>query len=163
MLSISFRIDWCNLLAVQGILKSLLQCHRSKTSVLWHNTLAYANDTVTDVMTFLRLIIKGQKVGGGLIFRNRCSFPHITGIILPLIVVCLVAQSSNSLQPHGVWPTRLLCPCNSPGKNIGLGCHFLLQGIFLTQGSNLGLLYCRRMLYCLSYKGRLWNYPTHKN
>ena len=34
---ISFRIDWCNLLAVQGILKSLLQHHSSKTSILWHS------------------------------------------------------------------------------------------------------------------------------
>ena len=34
-------------------------------------------------------------------------------------------------------PARLLCPWDSPGKNTGVGCHFLLQGIFLTQGSNL--------------------------
>ena len=41
---------------------------------------------------------------------------------------------------------RLLCPWDSPGKNTGVGCHFLLQGIFLTQGSNLGLPHCRQML-----------------
>ena len=35
----------------------------------------------------------------------------------------------------------------SPGKNTGVGCHFLLQGIFLTQGSNLGLLHCRQIPY----------------
>src|SRR5574340_1477486 len=34
---------------------------------------------------------------------------------------------SNSVRPHGLQPTRLLCPWNSPGKNTGLGCHFLLQ------------------------------------
>ena len=39
---------------------------------------------------------------------------------------------SNSLQFHGLYPTRFLCPCNSPGKNTGVGCHSLLQGIFLT-------------------------------
>ena len=38
---------------------------------------------------------------------------------------------------HG--PTRLLCPWDSPGKNTGVGCHFLLQGIFPTQGSNPGI------------------------
>ena len=38
-------------------------------------------------------------------------------------------------------PTRLLCPWNSPGKNTGMGCHFLLQRIFPTQGSNLHLLH----------------------
>ena len=36
--------------------------------------------------------------------------------------------------------SRLLCPWDSPGKNTGVGCHFLLQGIFPTQGSNLSLL-----------------------
>ena len=35
----------------------------------------------------------------------------------------------------------LLCPQDSPGKNTGLGCHFLLQGIFLTQGWNPSLVY----------------------
>ena len=52
---------------------------------------------------------------------------------------------SDSFQPHG--PTRLLCPWGSPGKNTGVGCHFLFQGIFLTQGLNPGFLHCRRMLY----------------
>ena len=37
--------------------------------------------------------------------------------------------------------TRLLCPWDFSGKNIGVGCHFLLQGIFLTQGSNPSLLH----------------------
>ena len=50
---------------------------------------------------------------------------------------------SDSLQPCGLYPIRLLCPRNFPGKNTGVGCHFLLQGIFLTQGSNSGLLHCR--------------------
>ena len=34
---------------------------------------------------------------------------------------------SNSLWPHGLWPTRFLCPWNSPGKNTEVGCRFLLQ------------------------------------
>ena len=41
---------------------------------------------------------------------------------------------------------------DSPGKNTGVGCHALLQGIFPTQGSNPGLLHCRRTLYWLSQK-----------
>ena len=47
------------------------------------------------------------------------------------------------------------CPWNSPSKNTGVGSHSLLQGIFLTQGSNPGLLHCRQILYCLSHQGRL--------
>ena len=42
---------------------------------------------------------------------------------------------------------------DSPGKNTGVGCHALLQGIFPTQGSNPGLLHCRRILYHLSHQG----------
>ena len=45
-----------------------------------------------------------------------------------------------------MYPSRLLCPWNSPGKNTGMGSPFLLQGIFQTQGSNPGLLYCRDSL-----------------
>ena len=45
------------------------------------------------------------------------------------------------LRPHGLKPTRLLCPWDFPGKNMGVGCHFLLQGIFLTQGLNPHVLY----------------------
>ena len=43
-------------------------------------------------------------------------------------------------------PTRLLCPWDFPGKNTGVDCHFLLQGIFPTQESNPGLLHCRQIL-----------------
>ena len=47
---------------------------------------------------------------------------------------------SDSLQPHALYPPRLLCPWNFPGKNTEECFHFLLQGIFWTQGSNLCLL-----------------------
>ena len=57
-------------------------------------------------------------------------------------LVCSLPQSRPTLLwPHGLYPTRLLCPWDSPGKNIGVGFHFLLQGIFLTQGSNQRLLH----------------------
>ena len=51
------------------------------------------------------------------------------------------------------WPARPLCPWDSPGKNTGVGHHFLLQGIFLIQELNPGLLHCRQILYRLRYKG----------
>ena len=56
---------------------------------------------------------------------------------------------SDSLQPHGLEPTRLLHPWDFPGKNTGVSCHFLLQEIFPTQGLNPGLLHYRQMLYHL--------------
>ena len=53
----------------------------------------------------------------------------------------------NSLQPHGLQLTRLLCPWDFPSKYTGVIFDFLLLGIFLTQGLNLGLLHFRQILY----------------
>ena len=58
-----------------------------------------------------------------------------------------------SFRPHGLKPARLFCPWNSPGKNAGVCCHSLLQGIFRTQESNMFLLHCRQILYHLSHQG----------
>ena len=55
----------------------------------------------------------------------------------------VVTQSCLTLRPHGLQSARLLCPGNSPGKNTRVGCYSLLQGIFLTQGSNPGLPHCK--------------------
>ena len=57
------------------------------------------------------------------------------------------------MQPHGLWPISLLCPWDSPGKNTGMGCHALLQGIFPVQGANLHLLHCGWFLYDLHHQG----------
>src|SRR5574341_360011 len=69
---------------------------------------------------------------------------------------------SDSFRPHGLQPTTLLCPWDFPGKSTGVGCHFLLQGIFPTQGSNPGLLHCRQMLYHLSHQGSTHPAKTNK-
>ena len=50
-------------------------------------------------------------------------------------------------------PTRLLCPWDFPGKSTGVGCHFLLQEIFPSQGLNPGPLHCKQTLYHLSHQG----------
>ena len=59
-----------------------------------------------------------------------------------------------------IGPTRLLCPWNFPSKNTGVGCHFLLQGIFPTQGLNLCLCvpYVGRHSFPLYHLGRPWNF-----
>ena len=57
---------------------------------------------------------------------------------------------SDSFRPCGLQPTRLLCPWNSPDRNTRVGCHSFLQGIFLTQGLNPGLLHCGWTPYHLS-------------
>ena len=72
---------------------------------------------------------------------NFPSFPRILNILNIYIVTwkseCVSGSvMSKSLWPHGLQPTRILCPWNSPGKNTGVGCHSLLQGIFPSQESN---------------------------
>ena len=72
---------------------------------------------------------------GGMISLCRSKPPEHTSFCVPSCSVL-----SNSLQPHGLQPAKLLCLWDSPGKKTGVGCHALLQGIFPTQESNLGLL-----------------------
>ena len=57
-----------------------------------------------------------------------------------LVWMCLISQSCRLCDPTDLEPAVLLCPWNFPGRNTGVGCYFLLQGIFLTQGLNLCLL-----------------------
>ena len=68
--------------------------------------------------------------------------------------VCLVTQLCLTLcDPKDCSPPDSSVHGDSPGKSTGLGCHALLQGIFLTQGLNLHLLHCRQILYPLSHLG----------
>ena len=93
-----------------------------------------------------------------LLKRQKNHFSH-KGIsrINSLMKSESVSVVSDSLRPHGLQPTGLHSPWNFPGKSTGVGCHFLLQGIFPTQGSNLGLPYCRQTLYHLRHQGSQWN------
>ena len=69
-------------------------------------------------------------------------------------VLCSVAQLGGTLcYPRDCSPPGSSVHGDSPGKNIGVGCHALLQGIFPTQGLNPGLSHCRQILYHLSHQG----------
>ena len=73
--------------------------------------------------------------------------------------ICLVTKSWPTLwDPMDCRPARLLCPWDFPGKKTGVGCHFLLWGIFLTQGSNpslLCLLHRQAESYCCATHKKL--------
>ena len=79
--------------------------------------------------------------------------------LLSCISLCVCSVMSDSLGPHGLWPSRLLYPWDSLGKNTGVGCHALLQRIFTTQGSNLGLLYVLHRQEITNPAGRF--FTTH--
>ena len=70
----------------------------------------------------------GQSTGAAAAAASLCSGHSVSGTGVP-----------DSWWPRGRQPARLLCPCNSPGKNTGVGCHALLQAILSTQGLNRGL------------------------
>ena len=94
-------------------------------------------------MTFKCLKFKNIKLFSALSFHFERFRARVHAQLLQF---CL------TLQPHGLQLTRLLRPWDSPGKNTGVGSHSLLQGIFPTQRSNLGLLNCKHILYHLSHQ-----------
>ena len=77
-----------------------------------------------------------------------------------LLCACWSASvGSDSVRSCGLQPVGLLCPWNSSGKNTGVGSHSLLQGIFSTQGSNLGLPHWKQIFfYHLSHQGYMCKY-----
>ena len=77
---------------------------------------------------YLSLRIKTLSQGETIFILARLCMPDVTSVM------------SDSVWPHGLQPTRLLCPRDSPGKSTRVGCHALLQGIFPTQGLNQSLL-----------------------
>ena len=92
-----------------------------------------------------------------------CGFPLPTGLrpthCPSSMWVCVRAKSLQScpaLPPRGLQPARLLCPWDSPGKNTGVGCQALLQGIFPTQGSKLRLLHWQVGSLAPSHLGSPW-------
>ena len=78
-------------------------------------------------------------------FGHKCLFHSV--------VISMKWSESCSVMSDSFWAHGLYSPWNSPGQNTGVGGLSLLQGIFPTQGSNPGLLNCRRILYQLSHKG----------
>ena len=101
---------------------------------------------------------------------KRLSSSSMLTILCLFFYVCVCSQScphicsvvSNSLQPHRLSPIRLFCPWNFPGKNTGVGRHFLFQRIFQTQGLNpylLCLLHWQMDSLPLRHLGSLFFYP----
>ena len=78
----------------------------------------------------------------------------ILGTMKLTVPLCLAAQSCLTLwDPIGCSPPDSSVYQDSPGKNTGMGCQALFQGIFPTQELNPDLPHCRRILYCLSHQG----------
>ena len=98
---------------------------------------------IPGAMLVLRMTTRGQKRGGGWWWGWSNFWKSAVKSESESLSVM-----SDSLRPQGLYS-----PWNSPGQNTGVGSLSLLQGSFLTQGSNPGLLHCRWILYQLSHKG----------
>ena len=98
-------------------------------------------------------------------FCNACSVGTHYHIPFMGIACCLVAKSRPTLLwLHGqLWPTRLLRPRNVPGKNAGVGCHFLLQGIVPSQGWNTCLLHRQVDSLPVSHLWSKWRHGDGEN
>ena len=98
------------------------------------------------VSIYIEPIFSQHKLLKFSVMKNR--YNHIL-----FVVVLSHSVVSDSLRPHELQPTRLLCPGGFSRQEYWSGLHALLQGIFLTQGSNLGLPHCRWILHRLSHQG----------
>ena len=129
---------------------SPFQLHRIKVSMLqsWKDSLCPHSPSFTGLRSDVSLGSLMQP------FLAATMMVYLTGVTFFFFSCWMV---SDSLWPHGLQPTRLLCPWDSPGKNTGVGCHAFLQGILSTQGLNPRLLHCRQILYCLRHKAVTFN------
>ena len=145
---ISFRMDWMDLLAVQGTLKSLLQHHSSKASILQRSAFFSAQLSHPYMTTGKTIALTRQTFAGKVMSLLFNMLSRLVITFLPWSKRLLISVVCNSLWPHGLYS-----PWNSPGQNTGMGSLSLLQGIVPTQNLNPGLPHCRRILYQLSHKG----------
>ena len=83
--------------------------------------------------------------------NNQTSTTFDFGLAYQILKVKLLSRVQLFATPWTI-VSNLLHPWNFLGKSTGVGCHFLLQGIFPTQGSILGLPHCRQMPYPLSHQ-----------
>ena len=86
------------------------------------NELTYETESLTDLENKL-MVARRAEWGEGIVREFEMN-----------MYTCVLSHSAmfNSLHPHGLYFARFFCAWDCPGKNTGVGCHFLLQGLFPT-------------------------------
>ena len=108
-------------------------------------SLRVGHDWATEQQPQLNPFAVQQNVGNQLYsnhFFFKCVFFVLFKNFISVRVCWVTSVTSDSLWAPGLQPTRLLCPWDSPGKNTGVGCRALLQGIFPIQGRKRGPGFC---------------------
>ena len=133
---ISSRIDWFDLPAVQGTLKSILQHYSSKASIFWLYIIIYANKIYKDIIFGVAAAAKLPQSCLTLCNSIDGSPPGspVPGILQARTLEWVALSFSNAWKwkcslsvvsdfswPHGLQPMRLLCPWDFPSKSTGVG------------------------------------------
>ena len=159
---ISFRIDWFDLLAVQGALKNLLQPHTLKASILWsaaffmiqlsHLYMTTGKIIALIIWTTYTIICFWKLSNYEKYFWENIHYDFLTS------KWNWKCQSLSHLQWFAaLWTVAHQAPLSMEfsRQEYWNGLRFPSPGIFPTQGSNLGLPHCRQILYCLSHREAL--------
>ena len=112
----------------------------------WETWVLYLPLLIYFSIFYIYFIFYINKKPPGLFFFFRIALA-ILGLLCFFTQLCLNCNPMDCSPPGS-------SPWDSPGKNTRVDCHSLLQGIFLTQGLNLGLLHCRQFLCHLRHRGR---------
>ena len=100
----------------------------------------YCNHSLTSTKYKSKLLMHLSIYPRCIFFSKQCNC-FLEYLFPRFLLHIKLLQSSLNLCNYGLQPIRLFCPWDSPGKNIGVCCHTLLQRIFLTQGPNPSLLH----------------------
>ena len=133
----------------------------SKPQILHSEFLPFPHPTLSQHYILFTHVVPVNSISARALHWSNFPLPSMSSQEVPsslqttLKVKALVTQSCPALcNPMDCSPPgRLFCAWDSPGKNTGAGCLSLFQGILPSQGSNLGALHCRQILYHLSHQG----------
>ena len=143
---ISFRMDWLDLLAVQGTRKNLLQHHNSKASVLWHSAFFIVQLSHPYMTTGKTIALTRWTFVGKVLFLLFNVLSRLVISFLPrskrLLISWLQSPSAVILEPNKIKSVTV----STVSPSI---CHKVMR-------RHPGVLHCRQILYWLSYDGRPW-------
>ena len=119
--------------SVNQIPRATTQSPRVATKT-WHNQIINIKNSYEIYLTYVKLA--KIKLYIPIMLEQRRKSTFVFGRWSYLVCTCLLIQCLTLCYPR-LQPTRLFCPWDSPGKNIGVGCHALFQVIYLTQGTHI--------------------------
>ena len=128
----------------------VLAACKNHTSLLGHSKCHFFPE---DLPVYPTVITPNKISQSSLINIEQENILYRTSDTYVRVYVLSCSARPNSMWPHRLQPSRLLSPWNFPGKDTGVGCHFLLQGIFLTQGLSSILLHWQADSLPLSHLG----------